>query len=112
MPEARHPGDESPVLSPPEAPAARRRGRILVVEDNDDVRQMMAVALQGQGHVVEEAADADEALRRLRAGRFDVVLADYELPDKTGATMLSEASQSGLLGRANALVVTGYPPAE
>src|SRR5437667_11913011 len=108
MPEARHPGDESPVLSPPEAPAARRRGRILVVEDNDDVRQMMAVALQSQGHIVEEAADAGQALDRLRAGRFDVVLADYELPDQTGATMLSEASQSGVIGRATALIVTAH----
>ena len=49
---------------------------------------------------------------RHRAGRFDVVLADYELPDKTGATMLSEASQSGLLGRATALVVTAYTQPE
>lgn len=85
-----------------------RRGRVLVVDDNDDVRQMMAVALQTQGHTVQEAADADEALRQLASGAFDLVLADYELPDKTGATLLKEAASAGLLGNATALIVTAH----
>ena len=69
---------------------------------------MMAVALQTHGHAVEGAADAGEALRRLQQGRFDVVLSDYELPDKTGATMLREATESGLLRDATALIVTAH----
>lgn len=85
-----------------------RRGRILVVDDHDDVRQMMTVALQTQGHSVREAADAGEALAQLKGERFDVVLADYELPDKTGATMLREAVSAGLLGNATALIVTAH----
>jgi CheY-like chemotaxis protein len=88
--------------------ASSQTARILVVEDNDDVRQMMAVALQGHGYSVAEAADAEEALRHLQAGSFDVVLSDYELPDKTGATMLREASRAGLLGSATALIVTAH----
>jgi CheY-like chemotaxis protein len=88
--------------------ASSQTARILVVEDNDDVRQMMAVALQSHGYSVAEAADAEEALRHLQAGPFDVVLSDYELPDKTGATMLREASRAGLLGSATALIVTAH----
>ena len=84
------------------------RARILVVDDNDDVRQMMAVALQTHGYSVAEAADAEQALRHLQGGPFDVVLSDYELPDKTGATMLREASRAGLLGSATALIVTAH----
>jgi len=84
------------------------RARILVVDDNDDVRQMMAVALQTHGYSVAEAADAEEALRHLQRGPFDVVLSDYELPDKTGATMLREASRAGLLGDATVLIVTAH----
>lgn len=95
-----------------EFPASRSSGatpaRILVVDDNEDVRQMMAVALQTQGYAVEEAANAGEALRHLSAGRFDVVLSDYELPDETGATMLREAARSGVLGNAAALIVTAH----
>ncbi|HVD78722.1 MAG TPA: response regulator, partial [Vicinamibacteria bacterium] len=43
--------------------ASPRSARILVVEDNEDVRQMMAVALQTHGYSVAEAADGEEALR-------------------------------------------------
>jgi DNA-binding response OmpR family regulator len=86
--------------------------RILVVEDNEDVRQMMAVALQTHGHAVEEAADAVQALRHLQQGGFDVVLSDYELPDQTGAAMLREAAASGLLGKATALIVTAHSEKE
>jgi CheY-like chemotaxis protein len=73
---------------------------------------MMAVALQTQGHSVAEAADAGEALRHLKSGSFDVVLTDYELPDKTGATLLREAAASGLLGNATALIVTAHTAPE
>jgi len=83
-----------------------------VIDDNDDVRQMMAIALQSHGYSVAEAADAEEALRHLQAGRFDVVLSDYELPEKTGATMLREAAASGLLGSATALIVTAHTQPE
>ena len=82
--------------------------RILVVDDNQDVRQMMAVALQTQGYAVEEAADAGEALAHLHSGHFDVVLSDYELPDQTGVTMLREASRTGVLGNTAALIVTAH----
>ena len=83
-----------------------------MIDDNDDVRQMMAIALQSHGYSVAEAADAEEALRHLQAGRFDVVLSDYELPEKTGATMLREAAASGLLGSATALIVTAHTQPE
>jgi len=86
--------------------------RILVIDDNDDVRQMMAIALRTQGYGVEEAADAGEARRHLRAGGFDLILSDYELPDQTGATMLREAGRAGLLGDATALIVTAHSQPE
>jgi CheY-like chemotaxis protein len=95
-----------------EAPRGAELARILVIDDNEDVRQMMAVALRAQGYGVEEAADAGEALRHLRAGAFDVILSDYELPDETGATMLREAARAGLLGDATALIVTAHTQPE
>jgi two-component system chemotaxis response regulator CheY len=86
--------------------------RILLVEDDEDTRQLLAVALEGQAYAVEQAADAEKGLKALRAGRFDLVLTDYDLPGKTGAAMLREAQAAALLGGAATLVVTAHPDPE
>jgi CheY-like chemotaxis protein len=88
------------------APAARR---ILLVEDDDDTRQLLAVALEGQGYAVTQADRVDEALGCLRGGPYDLVLTDYDLPGKTGASLLREANREGLLRDTATLVVTAHP---
>jgi len=85
---------------------------ILLVEDNDDTRQLLAVALEAQGYNVAQAADAGHGLECLRSRRFDMVLSDYDLPGKTGAAMLREAHRGGLLGGAATLIVTAHPDPE
>jgi CheY-like chemotaxis protein len=58
---------------------------ILVVEDNDDVRDMMAVTLQLEGHTVITAANGQEALNRLQRGlRPCLILLDLMMPVMTG----------------------------
>lgn len=78
-------------------PQDHRAHRILLVEDNADMRELIGLALSGQGYVVIEAVDADEGLVRLREGGFDLVIAHYSMPGKTAAAMLSEAASAGLL---------------
>lgn len=57
---------------------------ILLVEDNSDVRDMMAVALQLAGHGVWTAAHGLEALAILSRRRPDLVLTDLMMPVMTG----------------------------
>ena len=58
---------------------------ILVVEDNDDVREMMAVTLELEGHEVATAANGRDALNQLRAGgRPCVILLDLMMPVMNG----------------------------
>jgi DNA-binding response OmpR family regulator len=54
-------------------------GRVLVVEDDADLREVMAGALTGDGHDVVEAADGRAALDALAAQSFDLVLLDVGL---------------------------------
>jgi CheY-like chemotaxis protein len=54
-------------------------GRVLVVEDDADLREVMAGALAGDGHQVVEAADGRAALDALAAQSFDLVLLDVGL---------------------------------
>ena len=82
---------------------------ILLVEDDDDTRQLLAVALEAQGYRVAQAGDAERGLEALRGGRFDLVLSDYDLPGKTGAAMLREAHRGGLLDGASTVIVTAHP---
>lgn len=83
--------------------------RVLLVDENDDAREMIAVALEGEGYDVERVASAANALERLRHGPFRLVLGHYGLPDKNAAVMFQEARQEGLLDDTATLVMSGQP---
>ena len=83
--------------------------RILVVEDQDDVRRMLTTALSIEGHLVDEASSAAEGLACLAQARYDLVLSDYAMPGGTGAWMLHQATEKGLLNDAVALIITAHP---
>ena len=55
-------------------------GRILVVDDDPQIRRVLKVTLTGQGYEVDEAKSGEAALEKLRAPRFDVVLLDVNMP--------------------------------
>jgi two-component system KDP operon response regulator KdpE len=55
-------------------------GRILVVDDDPQIRRVMKVTLTGQGYEVDDAKTGEEALEKLREPRFDVVLLDMNMP--------------------------------
>src|SRR3954466_9866557 len=85
------------------------RWRILVVEDQDDVRGLLVTALEIEGHEVDEASNARDGLQRLQATHYDLVLSDFAMPGGTGTWMLHEAERLGLLNRTKALIVTAHP---
>jgi two-component system response regulator GlrR len=83
--------------------------RILLVEDQEDVRQMLVTALGMHGYQVDEAADAHQGLQRLERARYNLVLTDYSMPGGTGTWMLHEAFERGLMDGTEALIVTAHP---
>ena len=83
--------------------------RILVVDDQDDVRRMLVTALELEGHRVDEASNAEEGLNRLREARYNLVLSDYAMPGHTGTWMFSEANRLRLLNGAATVIVTAQP---
>jgi len=85
---------------------------ILIVEDQEDVRRMLALTLRLEGHDVTEAANATEGLERLRTGRYQLVLSDYAMPGATGSWMLNEATALGLLDHTAAVIITAHPEIE
>ncbi|MBI4891023.1 MAG: sigma-54-dependent Fis family transcriptional regulator [Acidobacteria bacterium] len=73
-----------------ESPAALRRGRILVVDDEADIRESLEVLLDMEGYTVLTAENATEGLKRLESGVFDLVLLDLMMPDRSGLEVLDE----------------------
>jgi two-component system KDP operon response regulator KdpE len=55
-------------------------GRILVVDDDPQIRRVMRTTLSGEGYEVEDARSGEEALEKLRAGRHDLMLLDMNMP--------------------------------
>jgi len=59
-------------------------GRILVVDDDPQIRRVMRVTLTAQGYEVDDARSGDEALEKLRQRRSDLVLLDMNMPGLSG----------------------------
>jgi two-component system nitrogen regulation response regulator NtrX len=71
--------------------------RILVVDDESNIRVLLEEILSEEGYEVVTAADADEARRRRREQEFDLVLLDIWMPDTDGISLLKEWSSNGSL---------------
>ncbi|MBI2190724.1 MAG: response regulator [Planctomycetes bacterium] len=61
-----------------------RHLRVLVVEDEPDIRELLSEYLKQDGHHVETAANGREGLTLFHAGRFDLILTDRAMPEMSG----------------------------
>ncbi len=96
--------DPAPDDPPQRAGAAG--GKVLVVDDQKNMRATTAMVLRAAGHVAEEAEDGATALRRVQAEAFDVVLTDLRMPDVDGMEVLREAQR--LAPQTQVIVMTAY----
>jgi DNA-binding response OmpR family regulator len=64
--------------------------RILVIDDDEALRQVVSAILQSAGYAVATAANGQEGLDQLAAGRFEVVLTDLIMPEKEGLETIRE----------------------
>jgi len=68
-----------------------RMARILVVDDQDMIRDSLAATLAREGHEIVAATDGPAAVARLGSTRFDLLISDLRMPRMTGLELLSEA---------------------
>ncbi|MDQ5847927.1 MAG: response regulator [Pseudomonadota bacterium] len=93
----------------PPAPQARR---ILVVDDNLDVAQIMVVLMRGMGHRVEYAINARAALLEARRLIPDFIFLDLNLPDMDGCELARQLKLEPALHATRIFAVTGSGRAE
>jgi DNA-binding response OmpR family regulator len=69
--------------------------RLLVVEDNPNIRELLLELLDGAGYAADGAANIEEALTRLANAAFDLLILDLELPDGDGRRVLRHLRRRG-----------------
>jgi DNA-binding NtrC family response regulator len=67
------------------------KGRILVVDDEESIREFLTILLEKEGYEVVTAGAVSTAIERLLAEPFDLVMCDLKLPDGNGLEVLEEA---------------------
>ncbi len=87
-------------------PGVLRKARILVVEDDPDLREVFQIALSFEGYEVREARSGFEALRMLDASPPDLVLLDLGLPGIDGFAVREELSANAFTHHIPVVIVT------
>lgn len=91
---------------PPPPPETEYPVRILAVDDDPQIVELLAVALGSFGFDYDTARDGREALDKLETGGFNLVLTDMTMPRLDGMTLLKEIKNRW--PRLSVIVITGY----
>ena len=84
--------------------------KILVVDDDDALRESIVSILESEGYVLDVAKSGFEAEIKLRNKIYNLVLLDIKLPDITGIELLAKINQ--FTPRTKKIVLTGFPDTE
>ena len=98
-------GDRSAAVA--DKPAARDgRSRVLVVDDESSIRELLQKTLALAEYDVDVAPDGRAALERLRLGNYDLLIADLKMPGMDGLTLIREAKR--LKTDLPIIIITGF----
>ncbi len=86
------------------------KARILIVEDDDDQREILTEYLNYRGYKVKNARNRSETLSFLEKESFDIVLLDWRLPDVEGQSLLEEIKEKYPL--LQVIIITAYGSVE
>ena len=86
-----------------------RGRRILVVDDEEDIRLFIATVLEDAGAEVIEARDGDEALMRAKDWQPDLITLDLSMPGKDGIDAFAELREHPETGGIAICILTGHP---
>ncbi len=74
----------SPVVTQKSIRPSGAGSRVLIVDDDPDIRDVVSAMLEAVGLIVSQAQSAEEALERIRVEAFDLLVLDWNLPKMTG----------------------------
>lgn len=83
--------------------------KILLVEDNEDIREGLTSLLESEGYVVVGSATAEEGLACLQREPCQLIITDYMLPGRSGGWLLEQARRERRLEALQAIIITAHP---
>jgi excisionase family DNA binding protein len=87
-------------------PARQNRHRVLVVDDEASIRDLLSKTLALAEYEVDTAADATSALDRMRSGPYDLMIADLKMPGMDGLTLIRQAKR--IKSDMPVIIITGF----
>jgi len=82
-----------PEMTAPELSASLAKGRVLVVDDELDIREGLDTLLSLEGYSVDLAPNGTEGLRKIESRAYDLVLLDLMMPDRSGMDVLRDVRE-------------------
>ncbi|MBU3137538.1 response regulator [Clostridium gasigenes] len=80
--------------------------RILIVDDEKNIRIALKQCFKGENYKVEMANDGKEAIEKLKNDRYDLILMDYQMPNKNGLEVLEDIRKNNIETRV--IIMTAY----
>jgi DNA-binding NtrC family response regulator len=84
-----------------------KSSRILVIDDDENIRKVIKTILEDEGYVIETAETAKIGIEKSQKGFYNLALIDVRLPDMEGIELLSKLRETK--PKMRKIIVTGYP---
>jgi DNA-binding NtrC family response regulator len=84
-----------------------KEARILIVDDDENIRKTMKAILEDEGYIVDLATSGNEAIEMTQEKSYNIALLDIRLPDMEGVELLKLIKDN--VPRTRKIMVTGYP---
>lgn len=83
------------------------KAKILIIDDDPDIRDVLTITLLAENYEVIEAADGEEGLARAQTERPDLVIVDYKMPKRDGREVCRQLKKDILLSHIPIIMLTG-----
>ena len=87
-----------------------KRSKILIVDDERSLRELLEIFLKKEGFIVSSAASAEEGLAQVKGSEFDLIISDIKMADMSGIEFLRELRQTTFNGQF--ILLTAFASAE
>jgi len=84
-----------------------KRARIIVVDDDESIRKVLATILEEEGYAVDTARNGREAIKKTSTRFYNLALIDIRLTDMEGTKLLAKIKDT--IPKMRKIMITGYP---